>query len=160
MSLIIPRNGARASRSPRWGMVGNANAMDRLFDELWRDFNRAPEASVGGTLAQFVPHLDVVESEDEFRVTAELPGLDREDFEIVLEDGVLTLKGEKKSHQQTKDARCRKAESRSGSFERKIRFGGPVDADNVKASYKNGVLLVTLPKSAASRVQEVKINVK
>ncbi len=148
MSLIIPGNGTRARRSPRWGLVGNANSMDRLFDELWRDFSRTPAASVGGSVSRFVPHLDLTESKDEYRVTAELPGLDREEFEILFEEDVLTLKGEKKSREKSEDERFRRAETRSGAFERKVRFGRPVDADGVVAVHKNGVLEITVPKVA------------
>lgn len=146
MSLIIPNHGTRGRRSPRWGFGGNAKAMDRLFDELWRDVHRTPAAFVGESASRFVPHLDVTESANEYRVSAELPGLDREDFEVTLEDGVLTIAGEKKGPVKTEDARLRRAESRAGRFERKVRFDAPVDANGVKARYRNGVLDVTVPK--------------
>jgi HSP20 family protein len=145
MSLIIPNNGAR-KRGARWGLVGNPRAMDRLFDELWRDFQRTPAAFVGEAAGRFVPHLDVTESAEDYRVTAELPGLEPEDFEVTLEEGVLALKGEKKGQARGEDSRYRCAESRHGRFERRIRFAGPVDPDNVKARYKNGVLEVVVAK--------------
>ncbi|MGH0037287.1 MAG: Hsp20/alpha crystallin family protein [Myxococcota bacterium] len=146
MSLMIANNGARGRRSPRWGLVGNAKAMDRLFDEFWRDVQRTPAAFVGESAKHFVPHLDVVESEEGYLVRAELPGLEREDFQVTLEEDVLTIQGEKKTRARSEDDRCRRSETRAGRFERRIRFDGPVDADAVKASYKNGVLEVTVAR--------------
>ena len=100
--------------------------------------------------AQFVPSIDAVEDEAEFRVTAELPGLDKDDFSVELEDGVLTLKGEKRSHYDSADDESprgvRRVEARYGSFERRLRFGVEVDEDGVSASYKNGVLEIVVPK--------------
>jgi len=153
MSLIISNNGARHRRIPGLGLAASAHAVDRLLDELWQDFHRTPAAFVAGPVARFVPHVDVTESDREYRVTAELPGLAREDFEVVLEDGVLTLKGEKRSACSEEKSRFRRAESRSGRFRRRIRFGGPVDADHVKASYRDGVLEVVVPKPEEAQPQ-------
>ena len=105
---------------------------------------------------QFTPSIDAVENDDEYRITAELPGLDQADFSVEIEDGVLTLKGDKKSRFESDadaDARrgCRRVEARWGHFERRLRFGAEVDEDAVKASYKNGVLEVVVPKVADER---------
>jgi HSP20 family protein len=123
---------------------------DRLFDEFWGG-SRAP--LVSERVASFVPHMDVVESDDEYRVTAELPGLEEKDFELVLEDDVLTLKGEKRNSHESQTGAYRRAESVYGKFERRLRFSTPIDAEHVKAQYKNGVLSVTLPKPEEARPQ-------
>ena len=146
LGTLIPRHAVRAKAWP-------TRDADRLFDELWSGFHRAPSAVVGGRVASFVPQLDVVENDDEYRVTAELPGLDREDFEVVLEDNVLTLKGEKKSHHEEEGAKYRRAESHRGEFVRRLKFSAPIDGENVKAAYKNGVLTVTIPKPEEARPQ-------
>ena len=111
--------------------------------------------------ASFTPNIDAVESDDDFRITAELPGLEEGDFSVEIEEGVLTLKGEKKTRieegegdEAPTDYRgYRRVETRWGRFERRLRFGVEVDAENVKASYKNGVLEVIVPKVAEERPQ-------
>jgi HSP20 family protein len=123
-----------------------------LFDELWRGFDFTPMApAVGGTA--FVPKIDVVETDEEYRVTAELPGLDEKDFDVVIEDGVLTLKGEKVETRTSEEGETRRRETRSGSFERRFHFAAPIAQDDVKANYRNGVLTVTLPKPPEARPQ-------
>ena len=131
---------------------------DRLFDELWHGFAR-PAVFVAERPAGFVPQVDVSETEDAFRVTAELPGVAEDDFEVVLEDGVLLLKGEKKARAAEEGSRYRRAESASGRFERRLRFGDSVDPDAVTASYREGVLEVVLgkPEEAKPRVIQVPI---
>ena len=106
----------------------------------------------------FNPRIDAVEDDNEYRVTAELPGLNDADFSVEIEDGVLTLRGDKKSRHESdcdSDARpgYRRVETRSGHFERRLRFGAEIDEDAVKASYRNGVLEVVVPKVAEERPQ-------
>ena len=147
MSLgLIPR-----SRNRGWGLVRGGDP-DRLFDELWSDFARLPSAFVDER-ARFVPHVDVTETDEAYTVTAERPGLEENDFEVVLEDGVLTLKGQKRSEHESEEANARRYESRSGEFVRRLRFETPVDENEVVAAYKNGVLTVTLPKPEEARPQ-------
>lgn len=150
---MLPRNLVRASQAPR-------RDADRLFDELWNGVGRVPTALAGPRATSFVPHLDVVENEDEYRVTAELPGLEEEDFEVVLEDGVLTLKGEKKGHEEEEGTNYCRVESRVGEFTRRLKFSQPIDADNIKAKYKNGVLTVTIPKPEEAKPQVRTITVE
>lgn len=139
------------SRNRGWSLVRAGNA-DRLFDELWSDFGRFPSAFVTER-ARFVPRVDVTETDEAYTVTAELPGLEEKDFEVVLEDGVLTLKGQKRSEHESEEANVRRYESRSGEFVRRLRFETPIDENGVVAAYKNGVLTVTLPKPEEARPQ-------
>ena len=108
--------------------------------------------------AVFTPNLDAFENDAEYRITAELPGLEESDFSVEIEDGVLTLKGEKKTRHEEGEgdddsSGYRRVETRGGRFERRLRFGGEVDSENVKASYKNGVLEVIVPKVVEERPQ-------
>jgi HSP20 family protein len=98
--------------------------------------------------SRFMPNIDAVENETEYRVSAELPGLEESDFKVKIEDGVLTLEGEKKSRHESNEKRhgYRRVESRWGHFVRRLRFGAEVDPDGVNASYKNGLLEVVVPK--------------
>jgi len=106
--------------------------------------------------AAFTPNVDVVESDAEYRILAELPGLEEADFAVEIEDGVLTLRGEKKPrHPRDDDAESRsgywRVETRDGCFERRLRFAAEVDEAAVKASFSHGVLDVRVPKRAEAR---------
>ncbi|MCW2242519.1 Hsp20/alpha crystallin family protein [Azospirillum canadense] len=130
--------------------------MNRLFDDVFRDLV-SPVPSVGfGRMGW--PHTDVLETDKEYRVTAELPGLEEKDIDLSFQDGVLTLKGEKTLEQDGEGKRY--SERYYGRFERSIAVGPDVDEDKISASFKNGVLTVVLPKSpeADSKVKRITVN--
>ena len=118
--------------------------LDRIFTDAWRDFG-APAARIAP--ASFTPRIDVRESDEGFRIDAELPGLEQSEIEVGLHDGVLTIKGEHKREEETEgDEGYRHVESFRGGFNRALRLPEEIDADAVTAAYKNGVLSVTVPK--------------
>jgi len=132
--------------------------MNRLFDDAFRSFDPMPfgsdrlfDRAIGW------PNIEVSETENEIKVTAELPGLDEKDVAIELANGVLAIRGEKKT--ETEDTERRFSERFYGRFERQIPVDD-VDEDKVSASFKNGVLTVTLPKSptAQQKVKRIAIN--
>lgn len=124
----------------------------RLFDDLDLFPGVASERT-----ASFTPRVDVTESDEAYRVQAELPGLGEKDFEVVLEDDVLILKGEKRDERSDAEQGWRRSETVHGRFERRFRFPTEVAADEVKAEYRNGVLTVTLPKAPGARVRTIPI---
>ncbi len=148
--------GALVHRHPRRGTYRN-------FDSLFSDFFSAPfvRPSLTAESAGFVPGIDAVENDKEYVVTVELPGLDEKDFQIELEDGVLTLKGEKRTHHDESDEgqSVRRVETRYGRFERRLRFDGAIDENAVKASYKDGVLsiVVAKPEEAQPQVRTIPV---
>lgn len=149
---IVPR--------PRRGFFGPASLArdaERLFDELWAGFPGLAPAFGAARRGGFVPQLDVVETDEAYWVSAELPGLEEKDFEIVWEAGVLTLKGEKRGHAEPEQGRRHRSESAAGRFERRLRFAGAVDPDRIEASYQNGILSVVLPKPAKAQAQEIPV---
>ncbi|HOW35751.1 MAG TPA: Hsp20/alpha crystallin family protein [Candidatus Omnitrophota bacterium] len=106
------------------------------------------------------PALDVEEDKNNISVKADLPGLKQEEIEIsVDEDGMLTIKGERKSEVESKDKNYHKVERAYGAFERSLRIGVPIDREKVKAAYKNGVLEVTLPKIEKTKPKQIKVDV-
>jgi len=131
--------------------LANWRDADRLFDDFFGWAGGTPSHVVGETRRAFVPRIDVTESDDVYTVTAELPGLSSEDFEVEVEDGVLTLKGEKKTHVEGDDEGARRVETHSGSFERRIRFREPIVEADVTARSCNGVLSVRVPRQAESQ---------
>jgi HSP20 family protein len=134
--------------------------MNRLFDDVFRGFDLAPL----GTNRLFDrasgwPNIEVSETDKEVRITAELPGLDENDVDVELANGVLAIRGEKTTETQDKDRLF--SERHYGRFERRIPVED-VDEDNVSATFKNGVLTVKMPKTlqARSRVKHIAINRK
>ena len=104
--------------------------------------------------------MDVAEDGKEITLTAELPGLDEKDVEILLSNNVLTIKGEKKSEQEKKEKDYYRVERSYGSFSRTIPLPEGIDADKVNASFKKGVLTVTVPKLPEAQKEVKKIAVK
>jgi HSP20 family protein len=118
--------------------------MNRMFDDFFRDFDmRFP--MMGGGFNGAWPHLELAETDKEVTVTAELPGLEEKDVELLLEDGMLTLKGEKRAESEDKERQL--SERYYGRFERHVPLDAQVQADKAQARFKNGVLTVTLPKN-------------
>lgn len=136
--------------------------VNRLFDDVFRGFDnfgmgRLPSLASGRTVW---PNVEVAETDKEIRITAEMPGLEETDVEVLLDDDVLTLRGEKRS--ETEDKERQFSERFYGQFERRIPLGTEVDQDKVDARFKNGVLAITMPKTerAQSKAKRVAINGK
>jgi HSP20 family protein len=117
--------------------------MNRVFDDMFRRFDTGLPSVFGGV--QGWPSVEVNATDNEVRVSAELPGLDEKDVEILVDDGVLTIRGEKKSETDDKDRGF--SERYYGRFERRIALPFEVDEGKAEASFRNGVLTVALPKS-------------
>jgi HSP20 family protein len=123
----------------------------RLIDELFAD--------AGGTASEraLSPAIDVSEDDKQYVITAELPGVKKGDVSVELENGVLTVHGEKKSEREEKKERRRWVERSYGSFTRSLTLPGDALADRVDASFADGVLTVTIPKSEAAKPRTVAI---
>jgi len=153
------------SRSPM-GLGGDPftsfrREMDRLFDDFFtpaepRSFG-APERARS---AAVWPSLDVHETEQAYMVTAELPGIDQKDIELDLRDNVLTIRGEKRAEHSESEGGRSYSERSFGRFERIIPFPADVDPDRIEARYDNGVLRMTLPKSAQGRDKSRRIELQ
>src|SRR3954462_14242992 len=125
--------------------------MNRLFDDVFNTFG-AP--SVLGRMPAW-PSVEVVQSDKDVRISAELPGLEEKDVEVLVDDNALTIRGEKKS--ETEDQERRFSERYYGRFERVIPLPFAVEEDQAEASFNNGVLTVTLPKSAKAEEKAKRI---
>jgi HSP20 family protein len=132
--------------------------MNRLFDETFRGFEAPSMLSAGPSLALGWPRLEGTENEKEICVLAELPGLEEKDVEVTLSDGTLIIRGEKKSEVEDKDRQF--CERYYGRFERRIPVGMDIEEEKVEASFKNGVLKVTMPKTerAQAKARRIAIN--
>jgi HSP20 family protein len=127
----------------------------RRVAPFYADFDRwASEAE--GT---WHPSVDISENENAYVLKAELPGVKREDINIDINNKTLTLKGEKKFEEKTEKENHVRVERSYGSFSRTFALSDKVDTENVKASYKDGVLEITLPKKEEAKPREVKVEV-
>ena len=103
------------------------------------------------------PRLEVEEDENEVRVRAEIPGIKREDLHVELRDGVLTLRGEKKDEHEGKDGGRHWSERVYGSFARRISVPAYVDAEKIQATYKDGILSLSLPKTEQAKPKQIEV---
>jgi HSP20 family protein len=134
--------------------------LDRFFDE-------APQLRRTGEFEPFdrfmswqgAPPVDFVERDNEFELTAELPGLDQKDVEVKVVNGALVMSGEKKVEREEKGEGRFFSERRYGSFKRSFRLPENVDPDKIAARFEKGVLTVTLPKGAQAKPEEKKIDI-
>lgn len=133
--------------------------VNRLFDDMFRGFDLAPFGTADRLFDRGFgsPNVEISETNKEVEVTAELPGLDEKDVDVQLANGVLTIRGEKKTETEDKDRRF--SERFYGHFERRIPIDD-IDEDKVAASFKNGVLTVTLPKTATASDKVKRIAIK
>ncbi|RWB21812.1 Hsp20/alpha crystallin family protein [Mesorhizobium sp.] len=130
--------------------------MNRMIDDAFRGFEtRMPSFSGFSSARASWPSVEISDGEKEIRVTAEIPGMDEKDVEVLLEDGVLTLRGEKRSETEDKDRHF--SERFYGRFERRIPLGYEVEEDKVNAAFHNGVLSVTLPKTQRAQTKAKRI---
>ncbi len=129
--------------------------IDRLFDSF---FGRTP-AMVEREMMWY-PAINLEETEDKFIVKAELPGMSKEDIKVqVTEDGIL-ISGERKFEKEEKGKTYHRVEMAYGKFQRAIAFPAPVEPDKAKASYKDGILVIEVPKSEKAKPKEIEIEIK
>jgi len=140
------------------GLFDLQQRINTMFDDLARGFPLA--RWVEEDVMEWVPALDVSETDDAIEVQTELPGVDPDHVDVSLSGDLLTIRGEKKSESEEKKRDYHRIERSYGSFSRTVRVPSSVDPDKVEASYKDGVLTVTMPKREEAKAQTVKIKVK
>ena len=128
------------------------NELDRLFDLSWSGRD-------SGLFSGWSPSLDVFDEKDHFVVNAELPGMKKEEIDLSFQDGVLSLSGERKQTKENKEGETFRSERYFGKFQRSVTLPAAVDSSKISASYKDGILTVTLPKSEAAKPKQIAVNI-
>lgn len=128
--------------------------IDRLFETPLAELARGSQLLSGWT-----PALDMYEDKDNLFVRAELPGMKREDIDVSLHEGTLSISGERKSEGKYENAEVYRAERFFGRFQRTVALATAVAADKVRAQYKDGVLAITLPKAEEAKPKHIDVNV-
>jgi HSP20 family protein len=124
--------------------------MDRLMDTFWE------RATFPGE--RWMPELDVTETSEEIVVKADVPGIEEKDLSVSLSGDNLIMKGERKAEKEEKGGHFHKVERSYGTFQRIVALPVTVDAENIKAEYKKGVLELHLPKKAEAKAKEIPIH--
>ncbi|MBW2005328.1 MAG: Hsp20/alpha crystallin family protein [Deltaproteobacteria bacterium] len=144
MLQLVPRRDGFLSLFPGTG----------VFDQFFNDLELPDLLGEEGML---VPAFDISETEKEYMITGEIPGIDAKELDITLLDGILTIKGEKKQEKEDKDENYHRVERHYGSFQRNFRIPEKVKTDKLDATYKDGVLKLTLPKAEASEAKKIEV---
>lgn len=126
--------------------------IERIFDRMSREFGGTSFAAAAGSLA-----VDVEDRDDEFVVTADVPGYEKDDVDVTLADRSLRIRAEREEAAEERDADYLRRERHATSAERSVRLPAPVDPDGISATYKNGVLTVTLPKQSGDGGQRIEV---
>jgi HSP20 family protein len=132
--------------------------MDDLVKKMWFDFpfhNLQEDMDISWS-----PRLDVSETENGLEIVADLPGMEKKDIKVSLEDNLLTIQGERKEEKESKEKQYHTIERRSGSFYRALRLPVEVEKDKVEAGFKDGVLTLRLPKSKEAKKKVAQIEIK
>jgi len=141
----------------RWDPFRNLSTlqdqMNRLFETT---FPARPDESA---LTAWAPAVDIYETENELVLKADLPDIDEKDLDVRIENNMLSIRGERKFEQKVKEENYLRIERSYGAFSRSFSLPNTVNAEAIKAEYKDGVLTVALPKRAESKPKQVKINV-
>ncbi len=152
--------------APRHPIDSLRSEIDRLFADFDRNLfsshwlTPSPFERLKDNKRVVLPAVDVADEGDNYRVTAELPGMSEKDIEVTKHGDLLTIKGEKRDEKEKKGKGYYLAERHFGSFERTMRLPGTVDETKIDAKYANGVLTVRLPKSAEATSKKQKIEIK
>ncbi len=134
----------------------NRALFDRFFNEPFGEDAGTP-SELAPVNRSWLPPVDIYETEEAFVATADLPGLSKDDIEVALEDNVLTVSGERSYKKNGDDGNFRRVERAYGSFRRSFTLPTGVDAAKVDASFKDGVLTLTMPKSETAKARKISV---
>jgi HSP20 family protein len=154
---------ALAPRKPSIGLSRWEHEIDRIMDNFFARRMRPwwPQRWLGVREEELVaPAVDVYEEKDDIVVKAELPGMDKDQIEVQISGSELILKGEKRKEEKVEEGNYYRVERSYGAFRRAVVLPKEVQADKVKAAFKNGILEVRLPKTAEAKTKEVKVKVE
>ena len=136
----------------QWEPFDGLSLINNFFDDTWRRPQQAPAAV-------WYPPVDLFESKDSYLIRAELPGMSREDFNLELNEGVLTLSGERRGEEPAEGVEYRHSERLAGKFSRSFHLPQTVAQDGIKATYRDGILEVHVPKAEEAKPKKITVNV-
>ncbi|HOG13322.1 MAG: Hsp20/alpha crystallin family protein [Smithellaceae bacterium] len=157
---LLPTIARPAARDDDHPFYSLQRQMNSLFDDFLAGFEAAPRALSAGGFGAFIPSVDVKESDKDFVIRAELPGVEEKDIEVTITGDSVTIKGEKKEEKEDKGKNYYYMERSYGSFNRVIPLAGETDANKASAGFKNGVLNICIPKIQSAKAKGTKVPIK
>ncbi len=142
----------------RWNPSGNLLPLQDRWNRMFEEFFGAPAGDEEVAQQIWAPRTDLSESENEYTIQVDLPGMKKDDVDITYSDGVLTIKGERRLEKERKDKNLHVCERAYGSFTRSFNLRSAVDSEKISAKFDNGVLTVNLPKHEKVKPRQIKIN--
>ncbi|HHJ53651.1 MAG TPA: Hsp20/alpha crystallin family protein [Caldithrix abyssi] len=143
----------------KWNPMNELANWEREVDRMIRDVF-SPEVRLFEDISHVVPLIDMEETDDAFNITAELPGMKKEDIKITFQDNILTISGEKKTEEKREEKNFHRMERSFGKFSRSIGIPAGVVLDKIDAEYKNGVLYIHIPKAEEAKTKKIDIKLK
>ena len=143
----------------RWDQVEGVNRIQSRINELFEDTFGRPRAQPSAAAGVWYPPVDILESKDSYLVRAELPGMRKEDLKTEVNEGILTLSGERKLEEPASGVEYHRVERVTGKFSRSFHVPQTVNADGIKATYKDGILEVQVPKADEAKPRQIDISV-
>ncbi len=157
MAMERWRPGSSLMRGP----IRELGRLEREMEDLFGGFFRGwPFPRLPGAARGFSPAVDMLDRKDEVVLRADLPGLEQKDIDVTVEEGVLTIRGERKGEREVKEEDYYCCERWAGGFERSLTLPAGVSAEKIKATFKNGVLEVHLPKVEKAKGKRIEIKVE
>ena len=147
-------------RLVRWRPTAGLPVSHDFFERMFDDFFGLDRRRMDLQNFDWTPRVNVEEKEEAFEITAELPGMKKDDLDIEVQDDVLTIKGEKKFEKDEKEANYHICERSYGTFQRSFTLPENVKTDDIEAEYKDGILKLVLPKVEPVKPKEIKVKVK
>ena len=142
----------------RWDPFRDLNILQERMNRLFENAGRGWTPEEPASTTTWSPAVDIFETEGEIVVKAELPGMDRKDIVLHMENNVLTLRGERRLEKETKEENYHRIERSYGGFSRSFTIPTTVDEQNISAEYKDGILRIVLPKKEQVKPKQIKIN--
>ncbi len=145
----------------RWNPYRNMwhinHELENILEDFAWPFSLRRHGEEEGGDSPWLPAVDLSETKEGYVIKAELPGVSKEDVKVTVAEDVLTIAGEKKTEQETKNENLHRSERTYGSFSRSFRLPGPVNSDKIHAEYRNGVLTLNVPKAESAKPREIQI---
>lgn len=138
-------------------ILGMQRNINRMFGNFFRGGVADEPAGLAST---WLPAVDVAEQDDQYLVKVELPGVSKDEVKVAMEDNVLTIRGEKRQEKETKKSNFHSVERSYGSFQRSFTLPGTIKSDKIEASFRDGILIVSLPKAEEAKAKQIEVKVK
>jgi len=152
---LVRWNPARELATWPSDLFGIQREMNKMFDGFLRGTTDEDYA-----ISSWTPAVDIAEHDDGYLVKVELPGVNKDDVKLTLENNILTMRGEKKLEKETKKENYHRVERSYGTFQRSFTLPAAVKAEKIDASYKDGILTVLLPKAEEAKPKQIEVKVK